>query len=82
MVEGEREKKKEGSLPLDCNGREPRFIAFCRVDADAHTAIHRARYPRIGFQEDGLYEGGGGGEGGRLFEIYYIRGKRERERDQ
>lgn len=24
----------------------------------------------------------GGGEGGRLFEIYYIRGKRERERDQ
>lgn len=79
MVEGEREKKKEGSLPLDCNGREPRFIAFCRVDADAHTAIHRARYPRIGFQEDGLYEGG---EGGRLFEIYYIRGKRERERDQ
>lgn len=80
MVEGEREKKKEGSLPLDCNGREPRFIAFCRVDADAHTAIHRARYPRIGFQEDGLYEGGEGG--GRLFEIYYIRGKRERERDQ
>lgn len=84
MVEGEREKKKkEGSLPLDCNGREPRFIAFCRVDADAHTAIHRARYPRIGFQEDGLYEEREGREGERErpFEIYYIRGKREVNRE-
>lgn len=80
-MEGERErkKKKEGSLPLDCNGREPRFIAFCRVDADAHTAIHRARYPRIGFQEDGLYEereGGAGRERGHS--RYTIYGERER----
>lgn len=80
MVEGEREKKKEGSLPLDCNGREPRFIAFCRVDADAHTAIHRARYPRIGFQEDGLYEGGGGGGREAIRDILYTGKERERER--
>lgn len=68
-----REKKKKGSLPLDCNGREARFIALSRrcrcTHGDPSCAI-----PRIGFQEDGLYEGA-------IRDILYY-GGRGRERGQ
>lgn len=71
VVEGRRKKDRCLSTVTE----ERHVLSRCRADADAHTAIHRARYPRIGFQEDGLYEGA-------IRDIlYYTRGKeRERER--
>lgn len=69
VVEGRRKKDRCLSTVTE----ERHVLSRCRADADAHTAIHRARYPRIGFQEDGLYEGA-------IRDIlYYTRGK-ERER--
>lgn len=70
VVEGRRKKDRCLSTVTE----ERHVLSRCRADADAHTAIHRARYPRIGFQEDGLYEGA-------IRDIlYYTRGK-ERERE-
>lgn len=71
VVEGRRKKDRCLSTVTE----ERHVLSRCRADADAHTAIHRARYPRIGFQEDGLYEGA-------IRDIlYYTRGKeREKER--
>lgn len=73
VVEGRRKKDRCLSTVTE----ERHVLSRCRADADAHTAIHRARYPRIGFQEDGLYEGA-------IRDIlYYTRGKeRERERGE
>lgn len=70
VVEGRRKKDRCLSTVTE----ERHVLSRCRADADAHTAIHRARYPRIGFQEDGLYEGA-------IRDIlYYTGGERERER--
>lgn len=51
----ERRRKKDRYLSTVTEERH--VLSRCRADADAHAAIHPARYPRIGFQEDGLYEG-------------------------
>lgn len=80
-IEGRREGEKEvveerrkKDRCLSTVTEERHVLSRCRADADAHTAIHRARYPRIGFQEDGLYEGA-------IRDIlYYTGGERERER--
>lgn len=69
VVEGRRKKDRCLSTVTE----ERHVLSRCRADADAHTAIHRARYPRIGFQEDGLYEGA-------IRDILYYTGERERER--
>ena len=68
VVEGRRKKDRCLSTVTE----ERHVLSRCRADADAHTAIHRARYPRIGFQEDGLYEGA-------IRDILYYTGERERE---
>ena len=68
----ERRRKKDRYLSTVTEERY--VLSRCRADADAHTAIHPARYPRIGFQEDGLYEGA-------IRDILYY-GGRGRERGQ
>lgn len=68
----ERRRKKDRYLSTVTEERH--VLSRCRADADAHTAIHPARYPRIGFQEDGLYEGA-------IRDILYY-GGRGRERGQ
>lgn len=71
VVEGRRKKDRCLSTVTE----ERHVLSRCRADADAHTAIHRARYPRIGFQEDGLYEGA-------IRDILYYTGGREGERER
>lgn len=80
-IEGRREGEKEvvkrrrkKDRYLSTVTEERHVLSRCRADADAHTAIHPARYPRIGFQEDGLYEGA-------IRDILYY-GGRGRERGQ
>lgn len=68
----ERRRKKDRYLSTVTEERH--VLSRCRADADAHAAIHPARYPRIGFQEDGLYEGA-------IRDILYY-GGRGRERGQ